>query len=201
MFQDDDEWIATVHYDPTVPEQYRWYVQLGMALLPTVQVSGTGSAEGRRWAVTWIPAAAASVPDRVHRSEAICVTDQGQVVLVRESGEPEWCYPGGRLEPGESPEQALVREVAEEACCSVEEFAYLGSFRVEDLDGADGHSVTMEAVYWARVRLDEWFPQHEIAERQATPWDALLQVLSCPPGAEPLVKAVLACACAAERIR
>ena len=36
----------------------------------------------------------------------------GRVLLVLER--EEWAYPGGRLEPGETPEQAAVREAREE---------------------------------------------------------------------------------------
>ncbi len=40
----------------------------------------------------------------------------GRVLLVHQTyGGCRWGLPGGRLEPGESPQQAAVREVAEEA--------------------------------------------------------------------------------------
>jgi 8-oxo-dGTP diphosphatase len=41
-----------------------------------------------------------------------------RVLLVLERD--EWSYPGGRLEPGETPEQAAVREAREEAGIEVE---------------------------------------------------------------------------------
>ena len=44
--------------------------------------------------------------------------ERGRVLLVLERD--EWSYPGGRLEPGETPEQAAVREAQEEAGIEVE---------------------------------------------------------------------------------
>jgi mutator protein MutT len=41
-----------------------------------------------------------------------------------------WCLPGGRLEHGESPERAAVREVEEETGLSVELVAALGPRRI-----------------------------------------------------------------------
>ena len=44
----------------------------------------------------------------------------GRVLLVHQTyGGCRWGLPGGRLEPGESPQQAAVREVAEEAGVAV----------------------------------------------------------------------------------
>jgi mutator protein MutT len=45
------------------------------------------------------------------------LTQAGQILLVRRGHEPEagrWSLPGGRVEPGETDEQAVVREVREE---------------------------------------------------------------------------------------
>ena len=44
--------------------------------------------------------------------------ERRRVLLVLERD--EWSYPGGRLEPGETPEQAAVREAREEAGIEVE---------------------------------------------------------------------------------
>jgi ADP-ribose pyrophosphatase YjhB (NUDIX family) len=43
---------------------------------------------------------------------AVVTDDAGRVLLVREDG--EWLAPGGEVEPGETHEDALVREVIEE---------------------------------------------------------------------------------------
>ncbi|MEV6422052.1 (deoxy)nucleoside triphosphate pyrophosphohydrolase [Streptomyces sp. NPDC051662] len=46
------------------------------------------------------------------------VYDRGRLLAARRSAPPElagrWELPGGKLEPGETPEQALVRELREE---------------------------------------------------------------------------------------
>jgi ADP-ribose pyrophosphatase YjhB (NUDIX family) len=43
---------------------------------------------------------------------AVVTDDAGRVLLVREDG--EWLAPGGEVEPGETHEEALIREVREE---------------------------------------------------------------------------------------
>ncbi|MEV0037444.1 (deoxy)nucleoside triphosphate pyrophosphohydrolase [Streptomyces sp. NPDC050804] len=54
--------------------------------------------------------------DRVVVAGAVC--DRGRLLAARRSAPPElagrWELPGGKLEPGEGPEQALVRELREE---------------------------------------------------------------------------------------
>ncbi len=49
------------------------------------------------------PAAGAVIPDA-----------EGRILLQEKTFEPGWFLPGGAIEPGEHPEEALVREVAEE---------------------------------------------------------------------------------------
>ena len=51
--------------------------------------------------------------------------EQGGRVLVAQRRADQtqplaWEFPGGKVEPGESPSQALVREIQEELACSIE---------------------------------------------------------------------------------
>lgn len=54
---------------------------------------------------------------RIAAAGAVVRDDQDRLLLVRRGREPglgRWSLPGGRVQPGESPEQAAVREVEEE---------------------------------------------------------------------------------------
>jgi 8-oxo-dGTP pyrophosphatase MutT (NUDIX family) len=44
----------------------------------------------------------------------LCRDDQLRVLLVRQSDSGKWSTPGGAIEPGESPEEAAIRETKEE---------------------------------------------------------------------------------------
>ena len=58
-----------------------------------------------------------------------------------------WSLPGGRLEAGETPEQAAVREVAEETGLAVTVVRYLELYRLRDADLAfDIHEIQCAAV-------------------------------------------------------
>jgi mutator protein MutT len=62
-------------------------------------------------------------PDRPIVGVAAVVIEDDRVVLVRRGRAPaygEWSLPGGAVEPGESLEEAVVREVAEEIGFKVE---------------------------------------------------------------------------------
>jgi 8-oxo-dGTP diphosphatase len=62
---------------------------------------------------------------------AIAVRD-GCLLLIRRGHAPSrgrWSLPGGRVEPGETAQQAVVREVAEETGLAVEVGALVGEVR------------------------------------------------------------------------
>lgn len=59
--------------------------------------------------------------------------EQGRVLLVRRARPPAagtWSLPGGRLEPGETPEEAVVREIREETGLPTRVAAPLGVVEV-----------------------------------------------------------------------
>jgi 8-oxo-dGTP pyrophosphatase MutT (NUDIX family) len=114
-------------------------------------------------------------PDVCTRARALCVTDDGAVVLVA-GDQATWDVPGGAREPGESISENLAREVAEEACCRVLDSAFLTALRGAPL-GPDGGVVgepEHHALFWARVTLDPWDPKFETRFRRLTsPEDAV----------------------------
>jgi 8-oxo-dGTP diphosphatase len=63
---------------------------------------------------------------------AVIKDDQGRLLLIKRGHEPGaglWSLPGGRIEPGETDAQALVREMREETGLAVEAGPLLGSVR------------------------------------------------------------------------
>lgn len=52
-------------------------------------------------------------------AQAIVLDDQRRVLLIRHTYKPNWWFPGGGVEPSESIEAALKRELAEEAAIGV----------------------------------------------------------------------------------
>lgn len=63
--------------------------------------------------------------DTPHRVRAILIKD-GQLLTVHRTKPHDeyWVLPGGKVEPGETPAQALIREVLEETCitCAIGPF-------------------------------------------------------------------------------
>src|SRR5580693_7928125 len=69
---------------------------------------------------------------------AVINDDQGRLLLIKRGHEPGaglWSIPGGRIEPGETDAEALVREMREETGLAVEAGPLLGSVQRPGRDG------------------------------------------------------------------
>lgn len=130
----------------------------------------------QRWLVSWHPQTLPPPSGTAHGSEALCVTSDGQVVLVSQDGE-SWSMPGGRPERDEDWRATLDREVLEEACASVDAAMLLGFTRSVCTSGPEQGLILVRSHWRATVSLLEWDPSHEMTHRTlVAPVDALQRI-------------------------
>jgi 8-oxo-dGTP pyrophosphatase MutT (NUDIX family) len=94
---------------------------------------------------------------------AVLAGPDGRVLLVRKRGTRIFMQPGGKIEPGEAPLEALCREVREELDLVIDpaSASYLGRFSAPAAHEA-GATVVAEA-YWLVIQSAP-APQAEIEE-------------------------------------
>jgi ADP-ribose pyrophosphatase YjhB (NUDIX family) len=108
-------------------------------------------------------------------ASALLVDRSGRILLSRRADAPKaglWDLPGGFFDEGESPGEALRRELREETGVEVEPGAFVGGF--PDRYGADG-PWTINFYWEARVADGQPEPQaaDDVAELRWFPRDAL----------------------------
>jgi len=121
-------------------------------------------------------AVAVAIADEGHGADLpglprhVAWSTQAALILTRRSGElrdhaGQWALPGGRIEPGESAEQAAVREMVEEVALALDPGAVLG--RLDDFLTRSGFVITPVVVWAGAARsmtpnLDEVQSIHRI---------------------------------------
>jgi mutator protein MutT len=105
---------------------------------------------------------------------AVIADPRGVLVVRRRDRVPPWVFPGGKIEPDETPAEAAVREVAEETGVEVSvggelgrrthpttgrTIIYLGCMPVRDADAAVTATREVAEVRWAGLQeLDQLMP-------------------------------------------
>ena len=104
-------------------------------------------------------------------ADALVRDARGRVLLVRRADDGRWAMPGGWVDPGETPEQAVVREVAEETGLRVSEPRLLHTEQRPasvhytfgcNLDGGDLRTSdeSLEVVFVSPDEIDTWHTDH-----------------------------------------
>jgi 8-oxo-dGTP pyrophosphatase MutT (NUDIX family) len=102
-----------------------------------------------------------ALPPRIRIAAAIIKNARGHILLVRKHGTQAFIQPGGKIEPGESPVDALTRELKEELNCIPVRIQFCGQLSAPAVN-EPGHLV--EALIY-HVGIDTPVtPAAEIAE-------------------------------------
>ena len=103
--------------------------------------------------------------ERRHIHVVAAVIRRGDEIFATQRGHGNykdwWEFPGGKIEPGETPEQALVREIKEELAATIAVDAHIATV---DTDYPEYH-VTMDS-YWCHVTDGEL----TLLEHEAAMW-------------------------------
>jgi ADP-ribose pyrophosphatase YjhB (NUDIX family) len=99
-------------------------------------------------------------------ASALCVDDDGRLLLARRAGAPfegDWDLPGGFLEEGEHPLDAVRRELKEEAGVEIEPLDFLGVW-IDRYSEDDSGPATLNFYWTARIVEGEPEPDDDVAE-------------------------------------
>ncbi|WDW10697.1 (deoxy)nucleoside triphosphate pyrophosphohydrolase [Priestia aryabhattai] len=111
---------------------------------------------------------------------AAIIKDKNRLLIARRhSKDPlggKWEFPGGKMEPGETPQECLVREIQEELGVEVK----IGPFYDDNVYSSQDHDIHL-LFYWAEVINGEvipvvhddlkWIPIDELASFDFAPAD------------------------------
>lgn len=118
---------------------------------------------------------------------AVALTDRNGLILVQQRPTGKslaglWEFPGGKVEVGETPEAALIRELAEELGIAVDA-AHLQPLSFVSHPADDRHLLML--LYRAR----QWKGHPQPLEAKALQWVPLdgLRALAMPPADIPLI--------------
>jgi ADP-ribose pyrophosphatase YjhB (NUDIX family) len=117
--------------------------------------------------MTYVEELRAALGDRplLLPSTALIVLDpQGRILLQRRTDDGTWGLPGGLLEIGEAPEEAVVRETKEEMGLDIRDVELFGVFGGKDLYHdypGRGRVYSISTAYIARDIADEPRVDHE----------------------------------------
>ena len=123
---------------------------------------------------------------------AALIEQEGRVLVTQRRADQAqplaWEFPGGKVEPGESPSQALVREIEEELACSIEVGAVVDvlffAYETFDLIMPVYRATIRTGVPAARqVAAVAWVARAELPNLAFTPADVpLARRLASEPG-------------------
>lgn len=105
-----------------------------------------------------------SANKKIHVSAAVITDSDGRMLLVRKRNTPFFMQPGGKPDAGETPEQALIRELNEELQLEItpEQLHSLGQFT--DIAANEANHTVIADMFRIKTINSDIVPAAEIEE-------------------------------------
>jgi 8-oxo-dGTP diphosphatase len=146
-----------------------------------------------KYILEWLPAPFIAPNELIIQSGGICFNENHKIILVRQ--EKGWYIPGGHPEENETLEEALIREIAEEACAKVLDYRYLGCIKNTEIESLKPGKIPVfyKARYWVKVQLSPFIPQFETTGRAEILPEEFVKIIgwNAKKTAKPILKAAL----------
>ncbi|GKV56599.1 NUDIX hydrolase [Sporosarcina sp. NCCP-2222] len=124
----------------------------------------------------------------IHVVASIIHNSEGQILCARRSLQMPlpgyWEFPGGKVEPGESPQDAVIREIQEELACTIQ----VGAFVEDTIHSYETFTIRL-VTYFAQILAGAPAAQ-EHSELRWVPWQKL-RSLDWAPADVPAVERVI----------
>jgi 8-oxo-dGTP diphosphatase len=105
-----------------------------------------------------------TIKQTLHLATAVIINRSGQCLLVRKRGTTHFMQPGGKIEPGEMPLQALQRELQEELNFDIRGLDPVSVARFSDMAINEPDTALLAEVFMIRTDQADFTPAAEIEE-------------------------------------
>ena len=102
-------------------------------------------------------------PQVIRIAAALILNHRGEMLVVRKRATSVFIQPGGKIEPGESPEDALKRELQEELGCAPISTQFCGRYSAPAVHEAN-HTVEADFFFVTLAAQQQIVPTAEIVE-------------------------------------